>query len=133
MVLIKLAVKSTETDVAVVKLKAPGGIELILLYDKETIDRDGNLEIWLGTLVNRLEDASIEITGLNPGTRNASKMRLSCESFTYLELQSIRMLALYESLLRHLQGEIDVELGQIRSQHDGLNIATICISIKMQG
>lgn len=123
---ILLFFKSIEMDVAlVIKLKAPDWTNVILLYDRETIDRNGNLEIWLGTLVSWLEDAFIEITGLNPGARKASKMRLSCRSFKFLYAQSITMSVLYPLYPTQLQGELDDEMGQIRAQLDGLKIIPI--------
>jgi len=38
-----------------------------------------------------LVDASKETTGLNPGARNLSKMRLNAESFKPFQLQAIEM------------------------------------------
>jgi len=52
MAAIELLFKTISTYVALVKLKAPAESELILLYDKLTTDRDGNLEIWFGIVFN---------------------------------------------------------------------------------
>jgi len=56
----------------------------IWLLLKSTIDRAGNFEIWLGTLVNWLPFAFILNTGLNPGVRKAFKIAPICKSVKFL-------------------------------------------------